>query len=181
MGHLYKLDDYENKIVILYSLKRIKQNPTYQILSQVVSASVDVAYFEMQSYLNELIEMGSVKEFKIGEEYVYSLTEMGEESSDFFNDRLPNTVREKIEYEASVINNDKSEYNKICADYIPLNENEYKVECKILENNVKMLDFSMYVGPKEKAQKMCSYFKNHTNEFYMDLLKYFEEHIDQGE
>ncbi len=174
---VYKPGDYEAKLIILFALKNLKQSPNYQILSQVVSQSADVQYFELQQYLDALIEIKSVEEFKIGEEYVYTLTNMGEETCEYFSSRIPLSVRESIIEASREINNDKSDINKIYADYIPINEREYKVVCGIKENNVKLIDFEMYAGDKEKAKKVCAYFKNHTKDFYMNIVKYIEENI----
>ncbi len=178
MYHLYKLDDYETKLVILYSLHNLKMSPNYATLSQVVSSSADVQYFELQEYLEALLEMGSVKESVVSGENIYSITTLGEETCEYFSKRIPASVREKVENAAKLVNNDKSDQNKIYADYIPINENEYKVVCGIKEENVKLLDFEMYAGSKERAKKICAYFKDHTNEFYMNIVSHLEENMN---
>lgn len=175
MEYKYKPDDYEAKLAVLYSMSNLNKNPNYTILSQVVFAGVDISYFELQEYLHALIEMKSVEEIKEGDEYVYRLTSIGEETSEFFSNRIPASVRDKIENAAKSINGDRSGENKVYADYIPINENEYKIECGIMENNLKLLDFEMYAGTKEKAKTMCTYFKEHTDEFYVHIVKFFDE------
>ena len=179
MYHLYKLDDYETKLTVLYALKNLKQSPSYAILSQVVSSSVDVQYFELHEYLQALVEMGSVEEVSLNGGTLYAITTLGVETCEFFSNRIPASVREKIENGAKLVNNDKSDENKVYADYIPINENEYKVVCGIKENNLKLLDFQMYVGPKERAKKICAYFKDHTNEFYMNIVAHLEENMNK--
>ena len=172
----YKPNDYETKLIILCALHDLKKSPTYQILNQVVYAGADISYFEMQPYLDDLIEMGSVEEFSIDESKVYTATDTGEEAYEFFSQRIPASVREKIKNAAEDVNGDKSAGNKIYADYIPINaEEEYKVVCGVLENNIKIVHFEMYVGPKERAKNICRYFKTHTSEFYADLLSMLEK------
>lgn len=172
----YKPDDYETKLIILCALHDLKKSPTYQILNQVVYAGADISYFEMQPYLDDLIEMGSVEEFSIDKSKVYTATETGEEAYEFFSQRIPASVREKIKNAAEDVNGDKSDENKIYADYIPINaEEEYKVVCGVLENNIKIVHFEMYVGPKERAKNICKYFKTHTSEFYADLVSMLEK------
>ncbi len=177
MEHLYKPNDYEAKIIIFYALKNLNKSPTYTILSEVVSSGADIQYFELQSYLQELVSMNSIEENKIGDETVYMLTSLGEDYYDFYKDEIMPSVQEKILEAAKRINNDKSEANKVYADYIPINENEYKVVCGIIENNVKLLDFEMYAGAKDKSKKICRYFKEHTNDFYMNIVSYLEDKI----
>lgn len=175
MEFKYKPDDYEAKLAVLYSMANLDKNPTYAVLSQVVFAGVDIAYFELQEYLHALIDMKSVEEIKEGDEYVYSLTPIGQETSEFFSNRIPASVREKIENAANMVNTDRSAQNRVYADYIPINENEYKIECGIMENNLKLLDLELYAGTKEKAKEMCTYFKEHTDEFYVHLVKFFDK------
>ena len=134
-------------------------------------------YFELEQYLKSVIEIGSVEEFTIDEEFVYSLTKLGEETCEYFSSRIPASVREKIINASREINNDTSDLNKVYADYIPINELEYKVVCGIMENGVKLLDFEMYAGEKEKAKKICSYFKANTREFYMNIVDNIEKNI----
>ncbi len=174
---VYKPDDYESKLIILFALKNLKQSPNYQVLSQVVSQSADIQYFELQEYLKAVIDIGSAEEFKIGEEYVYTLTHMGEETCEYFSSRIPASIRESIISAAREINNDTSDLNKVYADYIPINEIEYKVVCGIMENGVKLLDFELYAGEKERAKKICSYFKAHTRDFYMNIVENIEKNI----
>ncbi len=177
MNYKYKPDDYETKLIILYSIQKLKQSPSYYMLSQVITAAADINYFEIQKYIDELTELKSIEEYVIDNETVYSLTDAGEEMCDFFSARIPASVRIKIEDKSYAINNDKSNENKVYANYIPINETEYKVNCGILENNVKLLDFEMYAGPKERAKKICEYFKEHTGEFYTDLVASIEKNL----
>lgn len=179
--HLYKLDDYETKLTVLYALNNLKKSPSYTILSQVVSSSVDVQYFELQEYLQALVEMGSVEEIEVGGIPLYEITTLGVETCEYFSNRIPASVREKIVDAARLVNNDKSDQNKVYADYIPINENEYKVVCGIKEDNVKLLDFQMYAGSKERAKKICAYFKDHTNEFYTNIVAHLEENMNKTE
>lgn len=179
MNYKYKPDDYETKLIILYSIQNLKQSPSYQTLSQVVTGSCDVNYFEIQQYIDELSELKSIEDYFLDGEIVYSLTDSGEEMCEFFAVRIPASVRQKIEDKASEINNDKSNENKVYANYIPINENEYKVNCGIMENNVKLLDFEMYAGPKDRAKKICEYFKEHTRDFYTDIIVSIEKNLDK--
>lgn len=177
MNFRYKPDDYETKLIILYSIKNLKQSPGYHLLSQVVTGSADINFFEIQEYIEELVELKCIEEYIIEGEIVYSLTQAGEEMCEYFAVRIPASVRDKIEESAYEINNDKSDENKVYANYIPINELEYKVNCGIMENNIKLLDFEMYAGPKERAKKICEYFKEHTKDFYMSLVENIEKNI----
>lgn len=178
MNYKYKPDDYETKLIILYSISNLKKSPSYHLLSQVVTSSADINYFEIQQYIDELAELKSIEEYIVDGETVFSLTESGEEMCEYFAMRIPASIRQKIEDSAYEINSDRSNENKVYADYLPLSETEYKVNCGILENNIRLLDFEMYAGPKDRAKRICKYFKEHTKEFYMELISSIEKNIN---
>ena len=171
----YKPDDYETKLIILYSIKQLNKSPSYHLLSQVITSAADINYFEIEGYISDLTQLGSIEEYIVEGESVFSLTGAGMEMCEYFETRIPASVREKIEMSAAQINNDKSDRNKIIANYIPISEYEYKVHCGIMEDNIKLLDFEMYAGSKEKAKEICAYFKEHTKEFYVAIIEHLEK------
>ena len=179
MLYRYKPDDYETKLIILYSIKKLNKSPSYSLLSQVITGAADINYFEIEGYMSDLSELGSIDEYLIEGESVFSLTPSGMEMCEYFETRIPASVREKIELSAAQINNDKSDRNKVYANYIPISEMEYKVHCGILEDNVKLLDFEMYAGPKERAKEICRYFKEHTKDFYVAIIEHIEKNSHQ--
>ncbi len=179
MNFKYKPDDYESKLIVLYAIKKLKKSPSYQTLGAVITPAADINYFDMDGYIKELASLDSVVEYQVEGETVFSLGKPGEEMCEYFSARIPASVREKIDNAAAEINNDRSDANKTYADYIPINEHEYKVKCGILENNMKVLDFEMYVGPKERAKRVCKYFKDNTADFYQKLHALIEENLEK--
>ena len=177
MNPIYKPDDYEIKLMVLYAIKKLKKSPSYDVLCRIISSSANINYFEIQPYIRELLELDNIDERKIEEKTVYMLTKTGEDTCEFFYERIPASVRQKIDSTAYSLNNDKSDENKVYADYIQINMSEYKVRCGILENNIRLIDFEMYAGSKERAKKICEYFKEHTQDFYYNILNSIESNI----
>ena len=64
-----------------------------------------------------------------------------------------------IENEASVI-----------AEFIPKNENDYTVKCKIVENNETVFEVRTFVGSRERAKKIVDNWNNHANSIYPEML-----------
>lgn len=181
MDFRYKPDDYETKLIILYAIQNLKSSPTYHILSQVVTGAADINYFEIQVYIDELLGLKSIEEYTVDGETVYTLTPSGEEMCEYFSRSIPASIRQKIEDSAYAINGDTTDRNKVYADYIPISEYEYKVKCGILEDNVKLLDFEMYAGPKVRAKEICEYFKEHTKDFYIAIIDHLEKNAKEEE
>ncbi len=177
MDFRYRPDDYEAKLIILYTISRLKKSPSYQTLGAIITPAADINYFDMDGYIKELGRLNFLAEYEVDGELVFSLVKAGEEMCEYFSSRIPASIREKIDSASYKINNDRSQENKTYADYIPINELEYKVICGILENNMKVLDFEMYAGSKERAKKICEYFKMNTTEFYQGLITMIDENM----
>ena len=56
MKTMYKPNEYEMKLIILYVIKNLKTSATYTILDYVVSSCVDLNYFDLEQYIGNLIE-----------------------------------------------------------------------------------------------------------------------------
>ena len=64
-----------------------------------------------------------------------------------------------IEDEASVI-----------AEFIPKNENDYTIKCKIVENNETVFEVRTFVGSRDRAKKIVDNWNKHANSIYPKML-----------
>ena len=165
---IYKPDEYEMKLIILYVIQNLKISATYTILDYIISSTVDLNYFDLQNHIDNLIETDNIAELEIDDEKVYSITVPGEETIGFFRDRIPFSIREKLDaHIKEYINEKENSASEITSDYYPVNEDEYAVNLTIKENGVTMLNLEIYIGDKETA-KNTPYTKE-----LISLLKWF--------
>ena len=168
---IYKPDEYEMKLIILYVIQNLKISATYTILDYIISSTVDLNYFDLQNHIDNLIETDNIAELEIDDEKVYSITVPGEETIGFFRDRIPFSIREKLDAHIKEYTNEKENYSsEITSDYYPINENEYAVNFTIKENGVTMLNLEIYIGDKETAKNTSEYFLKNTNDVYMGIF-----------
>ena len=98
------------------------------------------------------------------------MTPKGKEALSLTLDMLPGIVRLKID---SNIKEDLEEIeNKfsIVADYIPRNENDYMVKCRIVENNITTFEVKTFATSREQAKQMVDNWKSYAIQIYPKLI-----------
>lgn len=175
MEFRYKPTDYEKKLMILYAVAHLKVNATYPILDYVLNKSADVNYFELEQHVDSLIETNNVEELEFEGKRIFSITPTGVETVGFFEKSIPFSVREKLQAAVEEVNGKESGANEVAADYIPINESEYMVSCRIRENHTDLLKMELYVGPKERAKAIANCMRQDMAGFYQKLMRLMDE------
>ena len=170
MKVMYKPSEYEIKLIILFVIKNLRTSATYTILDYVISSSIDMNYFDLQQYIDNLIETDNITELTIDGERVFSLSRAGEETIGFFADRIPFSIRERLIEYVNITNKKKNVSSEITYDYYPISQTEYGVKMNIKENGVTMMKLDIYVGDKQSAKNICKRFADNTTEIYAGIL-----------
>ncbi len=158
----------EGKVLILYILKKIGKPVTNDELLKVVSVLTDMNYFYFQQFLLDLMDNKYVVYNENG--MVYSLTKEGEETLSLTSDLIPGIHKLRIDSNLKDNINQVEEEVSITSDFIPINENEYNVKCKIVENNVTMFEITTYAGSREHAKQIADNWKENAQEIYPQIL-----------
>lgn len=179
MKSMYKPNEYEMNLIILYVVSGLKTGATYTILDYIVSRTVDINYFALQNYLMALIESENLTELTVEGEKIYSLTEGGRETIGFFADRIPMSIRDRLDIHIRETNEKENVSTEILADYFPINEKEYSVKLNIKENDITMLNVEMYVGDRERAKLICEYLTANTAPVYSEIINMLNQGADK--
>ena len=59
----------------------------------------------------------------------------------------------------------------VTSDFIPHNEHEYSVKCKIVENNQTLFELQIYAGSREQAKAISDNWNNNADEIYPKILE----------
>ena len=165
----------EGKVLILYILNKIGKPVTNGELLKVVTALTDMNYFYFQQFLLDLIDSKYVVYYSNESEMVYSLTEDGKETLKLTVDLIPGIHKLRIDNNLKENINQVEEEVSVTADFIPLNENEYNVKCKIVENNITMFEITTYAGSREHAKQIADNWKANAQEIYPQILNLLTE------
>ena len=160
----------ENKVLILYILNLINNDIKQDDLFKLVSSINNMNYFFFKQILTDLIDSKLVGTYTKEEEQVLKITDNGKNAYILTKDVLPGLLKLKADSifkkEFASIENEAS----VIAEFIPKNENDYTVKCKIVENNETIFEVRTFVGSRERAKKIVDNWNKHANSIYPQML-----------
>lgn len=164
----------ENKVLILYILNQITDGIIQDGLFKIISSINDVNYFYFKQVLTDLIETKLVGIFTKDEEDdddVIKITTEGKNALTLTQDVLPGILKLKADNvfkkELSSITDETS----VIAEFIPKNEHDYTIKCKIVENNETIFEVKTFAGSRERAQKIVDNWNNNASTIYPKILE----------
>ncbi len=160
----------ENKVLILYILNQIKDDLNESELFKIVSSVNNVNYFYFKQFLTDLIDSKLVEYYTKDEKQLIKMTEKGSNSLPLTQDLLPGIVKLKAD---SILKKELSsieEESSVIAEFIPKNENDYTVKCKIVENNETIFEVKTFAGSRERANHIVKNWNKHASEIYPKIL-----------
>ena len=163
----------ENKVLILYTLNKINRDYTDNDLFKIILAVNDINYFYFRDILMDLVSSKLVATYTKENQTFYEITTEGKNSLELTIDVLPGILKLKADNVfkneiVKIVNEDS-----ISAEYIPEDENNYTVKCKIIEKKKKIFEIQTFAGSNEQAKKIADNWREHAKEIYpkiMDLL-----------
>lgn len=160
----------ENKVLILYILSRVNKPITNDALYTILSSATDLNYFYFEQFLLDLINVKYVICYEKETQDVYEITNAGRNTLDLTIDILPGIIKLKIDtnFKSKVESFENEE--SIVAEYTPKSENEYDVECKIMEQGEIVFEIRTLAYSREQAQHIVDNWKNNASMLYPKLL-----------
>lgn len=161
----------ENKVLILYILDTVNKPITNDALYSIVTSAVDLNYFYFQQFLLDLINSKYVVCYTKETQDVYKLTIDGKNTLDLTLDMLPGIIKLKVDTNLKTNLEELENASSIVAEYIPKSENEYDVQCKIVENSEIIFEIRTLAYSTEQAQNIVNNWKNNAANLYPELLE----------
>ena len=160
----------ENKVLILYILNLINNDFKEDALFKIISSINDINYFYFKQILTDLIDSKLVGTYTKEDEHVIRITDEGKNAYFLTKDVLPGLLKLKADSifkkEFSSIEDEAS----IIAEFIPKNENDYTIKCKIVENNETVFEVRTFVGSRDRAKKIVDNWNKQANSIYPEML-----------
>ena len=161
----------ENKVLILYILNKISDGILENGLYKIISSINNVNYFYFKEVLIDLIDSKLVGILTKDEnESVIMITSEGENALSLTIDVLPGLMKLKADNvfkeKFSSINNETS----VTAEFIPKNENDYTIKCKIVENNETIFEVKTFAGSRESSKKIVDNWNKNASKIYPKIL-----------
>ena len=167
----YHFDSKEDiKLIILTVINDFNIPVSNDMIVDTVLTHSFAEYFDIQQYLYELTDSQMVTYYVENEVRYYSLTQKGKDAVNFFAQKIPFTVRERL-FETAKDNAKKlKESLSIQSEYYKENDMEYTVVMKITERNYDMFKLKMSVGSEAIAKSMCGQFEKDPEGIYTKVF-----------
>ncbi len=161
----------ENKVLILYILNQIQDGIIEDGLFKIITSINNVNYFYFKQVLTDLLDTKLVGIFtKEEEEDVIKITSEGRNALSLTQEVMPGILKLKADNvfkkELSLINNESS----VSAEFIPKNENDYTVKCKIIENNETIFEVKTFAGSRDRAKRIVDNWNENASKIYPKIL-----------
>lgn len=167
------LEKEEMKFAAVYAIRQYKAPIAESRLYEIFTWDKEIMeYFDLSASLAELLEDGYIiKKFYRNEEAL-CLSDKGDEAFLFFKERVPYSIRARIDSAIGRIKYDElADPNAIRGEVVLAAEEQYMAKCSIIENKVPVLELSLTMGKKVQAQKVADYFKKNADRIYEEILK----------
>ncbi len=163
----------ENKVLILYILEQIKDGIIEDGLFKIITSINNINYFYFKQVLTDLIDTKLVGTFTKDNEddmTVIKITSEGKNALSLTKDVLPGILKLKADniFQAELAS--IADESSVIAEFIPKNENDYTVKCKIIENNETIFEVKTFAGSRERAKKIVDNWNTNASLIYPRIL-----------
>lgn len=161
----------EDKLIILYVLKKIKTSLTREQVALIVIENLQISYFDIQLYIDDLIKDEFLSTLDYDGKSVLTLSLIGKETLKVFHDKVPIYISEMIDLYLQENREKIFKEVKVTANYQKIGESDYIVELKLHENNIVLMEISLNAPTLKLALDICNRWKENTQELYTSVLK----------
>lgn len=160
----------ENKVLILYILSLIDNDIRQDDLFKIIASINDINYFYFKQVLTDLIDSKLVGPHTKEEEQFIRITSEGKNAYILTKDVLPGIMKLKADHIFKKEFSSIEEASSVIAEFIPKNENNYTIKCKIVENNETIFEVKTFAGSRERAKRIVDNWNKHAKTIYPKML-----------
>ncbi len=168
------LEQAEDKFAVLFTVKVYEAPIDAAKLIEIMTWEKQVMeYFELSEILFELSEDGYIEKTFYRNEEAYTLTAKGSEALNFFSDRVPPSVKERIKDAIG-----RMRYEEIVspdfvkAEVFPSGENGADLRCSMASGGQLKLEMTVNYGDSKLAASLAAdNFKENGQKIYAEILK----------
>lgn len=160
----------ENKVLILYILTRISRDIKQDDLFKIITSINNINYFIFKQILTDLIDSKLVGSYTKEEEPVVRITSEGKNAYILTKDVLPGILKLQADNKFKEEFKNLAEESSVIAEFIPKNENDYTIKCKIVENNETIFEVKTFAGSRDRAKRIVDNWNQNATTIYPKIL-----------
>ncbi len=159
------------KLIILYILHRASLSLTQGVVLDVITTLGYTDYIQAQSSLGELIESGMVEEKNTYHRSYITLTETGDKTRLFFENRLSPDIRREIDEYLKNNHVKTLDETTLVSDYHLTNDGMYLATCSLRDGTHVLYEITLEVSSEEDAIRVCNSWEENSEVLYSQALK----------
>ncbi len=171
------LEHDEMKFAILYTLEKNVEPISMPALCDILTWEKQVMnYFDLALMLNELIDDGFVESKFYRDERAFTPSEKGRETNQFFFERVPKSIRDRIDNAVSAIKfEEQVNPNAVITEIIPVALHQYMASLNMLDANLPLLEIKVHIGSRADAEHAAKALERHADDIYKLIIDKIKE------
>ena len=154
----------------MYLLNKLSDGIKSDNLYKIVSSTNNINYFYYQELITDLINTNLIGSFTKDEDTFIKITSEGENALSLTKSLLPGILKLKADNVFKAEVSTIAEESSIVTEYIPRDENNYTVKCKIVEKNDVIFEVSAFAGSRDRAKQISDNWKNNATRIYPQII-----------
>lgn len=159
------------KLIVLYMLDKVDFPLTNGQISEFILDKEYTTYFKLQQALSEMVEARFIHEEVTHNRTLYHITEEGRETIQFFLTKLSPAIRDDIDLFFKEHKYELKNEVSVRADYYPNANQEFSVRCRVVENNMNLIDLTLVVPSEHEAELIANNWRQRSDDIYALLMK----------
>lgn len=171
------LEHDEMKFAILYTLEKNVEPISMPALCDILTWEKQVMnYFDLALMLNELIDDGFVESKFYRDERAFTPSEKGRETNEFFFERVPKSIRDRIDNAVSTIKfEEQVNPNAVSTEIIPIAPHQYMASLNMLDANLPLLELKVHIGSRADAEHAAKTLERYADDIYKQIIDKIKE------
>ena len=159
------------KLIVLYMLGRADFQITKSQIADFILEQEYTDFLTLQQTFAELGDAGMITAKTIRNRTHLTLTQEGRETLSFFEKRLSEVTRRKIDDFFRVNELEMRNELSIASEYYKSTSGEYEVHLSATEKKTKLVDITMSVPDEETASAICDNWQKKNQSIYQSLIE----------
>jgi len=156
----------QNKLLVLYLLKAINIHLSELQILRIVTDNSWINYFDFKECMFELIESKLVQKKETSNGAFFTITPLGSTTLFELKKELFNSQRKAIDAYCLANRDDLRLETELFADYVKVDESEYKVMLKVLENQIPVFELNLTTYSQNAAEDFIKKWKDVAPKIY---------------
>lgn len=168
------------KLMILKMLSEVSFPLTNSQITEFLIKYNYATYFEIQQTFSDLTSSALIIQEEVHHSTHYSITEAGQQTLSYYKHLVPDQFMENIHNYLRENNIELRKEVSVFTGYVPTDNDEYAVQCRILEKEKAIFDMTLYAPTVDLAEKMCFNWERMHSDIYSDIFQRLVNEDDQS-